>query len=63
MAGCPCDSLIVLVLNGSGAGPRVCINNAHFPTLKQVDEQLVNSAFLKEKKKSQQSRNAGIADG
>lgn len=48
MAGCPCDSLIVLVLNGSGAGSCVCINNVHFPTLKQVDEQLVNSASLKE---------------
>lgn len=48
MAGCPCDSLIVLVLNGSGAGSCVCINNVHFLTLKQVDEQLVNSASLKE---------------
>lgn len=40
------------------------VNNGHFLTLKKVEEQLVNSASLKgEKKKGQESRNVGIADG
>lgn len=43
-----CDSLIVLVLNGERY-KTLCmyVNNGHFLTFKQVEEQLVNSASPK----------------